>query len=117
MNLVQIFVMQAGNKDETISISRVQDTLDLYRIVYRPRDGKASAYRFHLHRSKIVDYIYDMLDLLRHDVYPYDSVQVMTSHMPTVVVSIMDLEDDSARSLVGRTVLGALDVGVKRTLR
>jgi hypothetical protein len=116
MILVQLFVMQADNRDERIEISRVPDTNEMYRIFYTPRDGKKAVYTFQLHRDKVTDYIYDMLDLLRYDMYPYDSVQVMTKHMPPVVVSMMDLEDDSARSLIGRTVLAGLDANVvKRT--
>jgi hypothetical protein len=114
MILVEIFVMQAGSKDERIGIARVPDTHDMYRITYVPRDGRTKSYTFQLHRERVTGYIYDMLDLLRYDMYPYDSIQVMTKHMPPVVVSIMDLEDDSARSLIGRTVLAGLDVNVKR---
>ena len=115
MILVELFVMQAGYRDERIAISRVPDTNEMYHIAYTPRDGKKATYAFQLHRSKVTDYIYDMLDLLRYDTLPYDSIQVMTNHMPSVVVSMMDLEDDSARSLIGRTVLAALDANVKRT--
>lgn len=117
MILVELFVMQAGNRDESIRISRVPGTNEVYSIHYTPREGKKSSYTFQFHRSKVTDYIYDMLDLLRYDVYPYDSIQVMTKHMPPVVVSVMDLEDDSARSLIGRTILAGLDANVsKRTL-
>ena len=115
MILVELYVMQSGKRDEKIVISRVPDTHDMYRIVYKPREGKVSTYQFQLHRSKVADYIYDMLDLLRYDMYPYDGIQVMTKHMPPVVLSMMDLEDDSARSLIGRTVLAGLDANVKRT--
>lgn len=113
--LVELFVMQAGYRDEKIVISRVPDTNEMYHIAYTPRDGKKAAYQFQLHRGKVSDYIYDMLDLLRYDMYPYDGIQVMTKHMPPVVLSMMDLEDDSARSLIGRTVLAGLDANVKRT--
>ena len=112
MIVAEIFVMQAGDRDERIEIARVRDTHDMYRITYRPRDGKTKAYSFQLHRSKVADYVYDMLDLLRYDMYPYDSVQVMTKHMPPVVVSTMDLEEGEARSLIGRTVLSALDANI-----
>lgn len=116
MILVELYVMQSGNRDEKIAVSRIPDANDMYRVTYRPRDLKKSVYTFSLHRSKVADYIYDLLDLLRYDMYPYDSVQVMTKHMPPVVLSMMDLEDDSARSLVGRTVLAGLDTNVvKRT--
>lgn len=115
MILVELFVMQAGSRDERIQISRVPDTHEMYRIVYIPRDGKRAVYEFQLHRGKVTDYVYDMLDLLRYDMYPYDNLQVMTKHMPPVVLSMMDLEDDSARSLIGRTVLAGLDANVKRT--
>ena len=115
MNLVELFVMQSGYRDETIVISRVPDTNEMYRVLYTPRDGKKASYQFTLHRSKVSDYLYDMLDLLRYDMYPYDGIQVMTKHMPPVVLSMMDLEDDCARSLIGRTVLAGLDAHVKRT--
>lgn len=112
MILVQLYVMQAGNRDETIEICRVPDTNEMYRILYTPRDGKKAVYSFQLHRDKVSDYIYDMLDLLRYDMYPYDGIQVTTKHMPPVVVSLMDLEDVSARSLIARTVLAGLDANV-----
>jgi hypothetical protein len=114
MILANLYVMQAGQRDEAISIARVPDTHDMYRITYRPRDGKTKAYEFQLHRSKVTDYIYDMLELLSMDMYPYDSIQVETSHMPSIVIPIMDLTDGCARSLIGRTVMAALDANAKR---
>ena len=113
MNLVDIYVMQSGNRDETISFASVADTNDMFRVTYKPRDGKTKAYEFQLHRSKVSDYLYDMLELLVNDMYPYDSVQVMTKHMPPVVVSMMDLEDDCTRSLIARTALAGLDCKVR----
>lgn len=115
MQLVELYVMQGGYRDEKIAIFRIPNTPDVYRIVYKPRDGKTAGYQFQLPRNKVTDYIYDMLDLLRYDMYPYESIQVMTKHMPPVVVSMMDLEEAHVRNLIERTVLGGLDVNVKRT--
>jgi hypothetical protein len=112
MNLVNLYVMQAGSPDEDINIARVPDTHDMYRITYRPREGKTKSYEFQLHRSKVMDYIYDMLELLSMDMYPYDSIQVETKMSPAVVIPMMDLEDDSTRSLIGRTVMAALDANI-----
>ena len=116
MSLVNLYVMQAGKRDEQISFARVPNTHDLYRVTYSPRERDISPYEFQLHRTRVADYIYDLLDLLHCDMYPYDSIQVTTKHMPPVVVSTMDLEEDSTRCLLGRTVLAGLDANVvKRT--
>lgn len=114
MILASLYVMQGGDRDEEIDFSRIPGCPDMVRVSYTPRDDKGKTYGFVLSRSKVEEYLYDLLDLLRYDVYPYDNVQVMTKHMPSVVVSMVDLEDDSARSLVARTVLSAIDANVKR---
>lgn len=114
MILATLYVMQAGERDEEIDFATVPDCPDSIRITYTPREGKVKGYTFTLSRAKVSDYLYDLLDLLRYDMYPFDSVQVTTKHMPPVVVSMMDLEDDSARSLVARTLLAGIDANVKR---
>lgn len=117
MNLVTLYIMQAGSRDEEISITRVGDTHDMYKVTYVPRDGATQSYSFKLSRSKVSDYIYDTLDLLSIDMYPYDSLQVMTARGPPVVVPIMDLECEEIRTLIAHSVLAALDGTVRSAKR
>lgn len=112
MNLVTLFILQDGQRDETIRIAKVANADEMFRVTYTPREGRATRYQFQLHRSQVSDYIYDVLRLLQTDMYPYDSIQVMTAHMPSVAVSVLDLGDDSVRSLVERAVLGGLDANI-----
>lgn len=114
MILVELFVMQAGNRDETIAISSIPDSNGMFRVTYTPRDGKVKSYRFNLTREGVETYIETTLELLSADMYPYDAVQVMTKQGPPVVISMMDLEHEDLQETIRNTVLVALDFPVKR---
>ena len=105
--IVTLLVLRTGRDDDVIKISK-NGVPGLFEIVYTPGDLEDTSYRFFLDRSRVSEYLHDLLLSLRLDADPFEYIQVTTKLGPAVLHSIDDL-DRSLRSLIRDMVMSALD--------
>lgn len=113
MRVATLFLQKSGEKDDIIHFDRLASDPDRIRVTYR--DGSSilnRGYTFHVSQSGAIQYVGDLLFGLRHDMDPFDCVQVMTATMPSILYHIVDLDDPDIRANIRSTLEGACTLRV-----
>lgn len=109
------FVRDTGDEREDDMI-RIFDTdcNDLFRVTFRANDMKRAS-QFMATRHLALQYIAEILHTLTHDSDPFESIQVDTAIHPSILYSVMDMDEAHIRSLVEDTIDSALRRTIVKT--
>ena len=87
------------SNDDAILITAHPDVPDIFEVLYRSPEVKMDR-KFHASRSGVLDYIEDTLTSMRHDMDPFESIQVLTSIHPSVLYHVSDMDESVTRDLI-----------------
>ncbi len=107
---VQILMLRDGKqkKDDVIQIHRGNTNIPSYSITFKDLDSKTSLRStVGLSRSQVLQYLSIVLRLVQCDVEPFDGVQLLNPHMPTVVLPY-DM-DSKTRELLYESIEHTMD--------
>jgi hypothetical protein len=105
MHRATIRFVRDGRDETDDDVIRIFDTdcNDLFRVTFQAAEMK-KANQFFATRHYTLQYISEVLHTLSHDTDPFESLQVETAIHPSVLYSIMDLDEQHIRRLVEDTV-------------
>jgi hypothetical protein len=114
MHLATIRFVRDGNNERDDDVLRIFDTdcNDLFRVTFHPSEMK-KANQFFATRHWTLEYISEILHTLSHDTDPFENLQVETAIHPSVLYSMMDMDEMHIRQLVENTI----DSVLRRTVR
>lgn len=109
INVTVLFVRKDGrpSTDDKITVSRVTSGSDLFTVTYSTPEFKYDK-QFITDARKTCQYIEDTLTSMRHDIDPFENVQVSTIIHPAVLYHVADLDCGHVRSLIMNMVYDAL---------
>jgi hypothetical protein len=109
------FIREEGSeqRDDIIRIHE-EDGSGNFRVTFCAEDMRRSN-EFYADRSRVLDYISEVLVTLTYDTAPFESVQVDTAIHPSILYSVSDLTDGCLRRLVEDTVDTALRRQITRS--
>lgn len=97
-----------GSKhDDVIAVYDDDEYLEMYRVVYRTPELKKKNV-FYMSRSRVIDYISDVLKGLTYDADPFAYLQVSTLIHPSIQYQVPDLWDPVIRHLIEDMVANSL---------
>ena len=82
-----------SNLDDKVAIDRIDPSTDLYRVTYVDMHSNIKS-TFVCTSSAVIDYVENMLTLLRMDDDPFEAVQMSSPAYPTCYVKIPYLTHD-----------------------
>lgn len=108
-----VYQGKGPEKDDIIRIYEDEEYEEMFRVVYAPSGDKKMS-QFFLTRSKVLDYIDDLLISLEYDTDSCEWVQVDTAIHPSVMYHVADLSNSSIRHHLENTVEAAMRANVER---
>jgi hypothetical protein len=91
-----VYEGKGTEKDDIIRIYEDEEYEEMFRVLYTP-SGAKKASQFFFTRSKVLDYISDLIISLEYDTDSCDWVQVDTVIHPSVMYHVSDLANSSIR--------------------
>lgn len=113
MRVVSLFLQKPGQKDDILHFDRFSEDPDRIRVTYYDgSDDRDYRYVFYMPTSAIGNYIGDMMFGLRHDIDPFECIQVTTAITPTILYHVKDLDDEDVRANIRTTIQAASSLHV-----
>lgn len=103
---------ETPNDDDVISIYETPDYSEMFRVVFKPGEYKERRNQFYMSRHVLQDYISDTLKSLNADSDPFEYVQVTTTHHPSVLYHVSDLENTQTRHMIEDMIMTAVRMPV-----
>jgi hypothetical protein len=85
--------------DDWITVKPHEGSSDIFEVVYRSPD-MSSDRMFLASFSDVLKYIDNTLTSMRHDVDPFENIQLLTVIHPSVLYHVSDMDDSSIRDLM-----------------
>jgi len=113
INAELLFVRTNGrpSQDDKITVSRVVPGADLFTVTYSTPEFKHKK-EFVTDARKVCRYIEDTLTSMRHDIDPFENVQVNTTIHPAILYHVSDLDCCNVRDLIMDMIYDALNFHV-----
>jgi hypothetical protein len=97
--------------DDKITVSRREDSSDIFDVVYHSPELKKDR-MFLSSFSSVLTYVEDTLTSMRHDIDPFENIQVLTTIHPSVMYHVSDMDNDEVRHLILNTVRDSMRYSV-----
>lgn len=104
------------SSDDAILVTADPDTPDIFEVVYRTPEVKMDR-KFFASYSGVLDYIEDTLTSMRHDMDPFENIQVLTAIHPSVLYHVSDMDESVTRDLIIKMIGDSLRRSVARVPR
>ena len=93
--------------DDVLMVYDDDEFYEMQRVEYKPAEYR-KRYQFYLEQGKTIEYISDLLKALRHDVDPFEYIQIDTAMHPSILYHTSDLDCNSTRWLIEDMVAAAI---------
>lgn len=110
MNRASLLFTKPGEgaaSDDRLSISAMDESRDMFMVAYETPDHKYTK-TFVASRSTVLQYVEDTLKTMRHDVHPFENIQVNSCIHPAVLYHVSDMDDCDIRDLILNTICDSL---------
>lgn len=98
--------------DDKVYVSSFEGSKDIFEVKYFTpdlRDGRMFLASF----SGVLQYIEDTLTTMRHDIDPFENIQVSTSVHPSILYHVSDMDESTVRDLILDTARDAMRFDVR----
>ena len=85
--------------DDKIIVSRHEECSDIFDVVYRSPELRSDR-KFIASFSGVLSYVEDVLTSMRHDIEPFENIQMMTVIHPSVLYHVSDMDESMVRDLI-----------------
>jgi hypothetical protein len=85
--------------DDKISVSQLEGSRSVYQVVYHSPELKYDR-KFLASSSNVLAYVEDTLTSMRHDIEPFENIQLLTLIHPSVLYHVSDMDEYMVRNLI-----------------
>jgi hypothetical protein len=93
--------------DDKISIISYNDSTEIFEVVYHNPEVKRDRV-FLASFSGVLTYVEDVLTSMRHDVDPFENIQLNSSIHPAILFHVSDMDESVTRDLLVNMVRDAM---------
>lgn len=88
-----------SHHDDKIIVRTHERSHDVFEVTYSSPELRLDR-QFSASLSSVIHYIEDSLTSMRHDIDPFENIQVTTSIHPSVLYHVSDMDESSVRDLI-----------------
>lgn len=115
MMTAALFLQKSGQKDDIIQFERSANPNQIH-VTYHDGNSRRhpTVFRFSIPAHAVSDYVSDILFGLRHDMEPFEYIQVTTAIGPSILYHVADISDPDIRSNIRTTVSASCNLYVRQ---